>query len=261
MAILCYDAPMIKFIGGKMYSIKKMVELTGLSYAVLRSFKKTSISRKTSNKGSHRRFSEEDLKTILSLKLENFKEEIKQIKNFEDYYCDSKGNIYHNKLNYLYKMKLDAHVSGYLYIRLNKKNKSKRFRVHRLIAEHFLENLESKPHVNHKDGIKTNNSVENLEWVTISENTKHAFNLGLAKNKKGFEDSQSIQVDVYDEKKIFIKTCGSIKEAMREFGANETTIGRRIKEKQLKPYKKKYIFLKHCSSTTIENTNVTSKEE
>ena len=59
-----------------MYSIKKMVELTGLSYAVLKSFKEISISRKTEKKGSHRRFSEESLKTILSLKLENFKGEI-----------------------------------------------------------------------------------------------------------------------------------------------------------------------------------------
>ena len=244
-----------------MYSIKEMVELTGLSYAVLKNFKEISISRKTEKKGSHRRFSEENLKAILSLKLENFKGEIKQIKNFEDYYCDSKGNVYHNKLNYLYKMKLDVHISGYLYIRLNKKNTNKRFRVHRLVAEHFLENLENKPCVNHKDGIKTNNSVENLEWVTVSENTKHAFDLGLAKNKKSFEDSQSIQVDVYDKKKIFIKTCGSIKEAMREFKVDATTIGRRIKKNQLKPYKNKYIFLKHCSSTTIENTNVTSKEE
>lgn len=76
--------------------------------------------------------------------------------------------------------------NGYLYVSLyNKENKRKSLKIHRLIAEHFIENKDNKPEVNHKDGNKQNNVIVNLEWVTKSENTIHAFRLGLRKIIKG----------------------------------------------------------------------------
>jgi hypothetical protein len=62
----------------------------------------------------------------------------------------------------------------------------KQFSVHRLVALAFIPNTENKPMVNHKDGIKTNNHIDNLEWCTLSENMKHAYDvLGIAPSGLG----------------------------------------------------------------------------
>lgn len=70
---------------------------------------------------------------------------------------------------------------GYLRIQLSKDGKLKNFMVHRLVALAFIENPNNKPEVNHKDGNKRNNFLENLEWVTSSENQIHAYDTGLKK--------------------------------------------------------------------------------
>lgn len=72
-------------------------------------------------------------------------------------------------------------TKGYLGVFLSKYGNSNKFQVHRLVCQMFLENPENKCCVNHKDGDKSNNNVLNLEWVTHSENIKHAFDNGLNK--------------------------------------------------------------------------------
>ena len=68
---------------------------------------------------------------------------------------------------------------GYLCVVITKNKKSKIKKMHRLVAQTYIDNPLNKPQVNHIDCDKTNNSVENLEWVTNSENMLHAYANGL----------------------------------------------------------------------------------
>jgi hypothetical protein len=85
-------------------------------------------------------------------------------------------------------LKQGFNIMGYRYILLHKKGKNKNHSIARLVASHFVKNPHNKPHVNHIDGIKTNNNYINLEWVTEAENSRHAVNMGLV--KRGEEHSQ-----------------------------------------------------------------------
>ena len=70
---------------------------------------------------------------------------------------------------------------GYLRVNIRDKGKIYCFRVHRLVAEAFIPNLDNKPQVNHKNGIKTDNRVKNLEWVSDEENKQHAIKHNLVR--------------------------------------------------------------------------------
>lgn len=80
------------------------------------------------------------------------------------------------------KQKIDRY--GYPVVCLHQGARKEFPTVHRLVALAFIENPEKKPQVNHKNGIKTDNRVENLEWSTASENIQHAFDTGLISKEK-----------------------------------------------------------------------------
>jgi len=102
----------------------------------------------------------------------------KPIKDFETYEVSSEGKVRNSKTMRLLSPRLGG-TAKYLFVSLWKNNKEKHKTVHRLVALAFIPNPEDKPQVNHIDGVKTNNSVSNLEWVTCSENLKHAAKTGL----------------------------------------------------------------------------------
>lgn len=94
------------------------------------------------------------------------------IDNVKDYYyADEEGNIYSCYNNIQRKLAYDEDKDGYFRVSLQTETGRKSYRVNRIIAMTFLENKENFPIVHHKDNNKKNNSVENLEWTSIKNNT------------------------------------------------------------------------------------------
>ena len=108
------------------------------------------------------------------------KEEWKPIEGFDDYEVSNLGNVRSFKKGDEKIMSIQEHRLGYQYLKLyNNNNEQRPEFVHRLVAIAFIPNPENKPQVNHKNGIKTDNRVENLCWVTHIENQQHAWETGL----------------------------------------------------------------------------------
>lgn len=105
---------------------------------------------------------------------------MKEIKNFPNYKIRKDGVIYSIRFKKILKQQINS--DGYKVISLANNNKKGTFLVHRLVAEHFINKVDNKNLVNHKDGDKLNCDVSNLEWVNNSENVIHGNN--MRKNKK-----------------------------------------------------------------------------
>lgn len=112
--------------------------------------------------------------------MKNFKEII----GLSGYFVSDDGVVKSMKFNksIIMKQKLDK---GYYRINLCHKGKKIMFNTHRLVLEAFTSNPLNLPQVNHINGIKTDNRVENLEWCEASFNQKHAYRLGLSLPNNG----------------------------------------------------------------------------
>lgn len=105
-------------------------------------------------------------------------------------------------------------VNGYVMVTLCKESKRFNASVHRLIAEAFIPNPENKETINHIDGNKQNNSIDNLEWATQRENNLHAYRTGLHDPKKNGRTGKRRPRTEEEKRLISLKT----KEAMKNPG-------------------------------------------
>ena len=125
-------------------------------------------------------------------------------------------------------LKANKVTEGYLRLRLYKSGASQNCFIHRLVAQAFIPNPEDKPQVNHIDGDKTNNRVENLEWMTSGENISHAFKLGLSKVPKGSKNhSAKLTPDqVREVRSIYVKSSYTfgVSALARKFHVSEETV-------------------------------------
>ena len=172
----------------------------------------------------------------------------KDIKNYEGLYQIS--NLGKIRSRYKYNSRKDNKatinkesyknikpVEGtYLRVTLVRDKRKKQYLIHRLVAETFIPNIENKEQVNHKDGNKHNNNVNNLEWNTRLENMNHAFNNNLAKHKK----IKMIDINTKEEK-IFNRRQ-DIEEFLK-INISQDLITRCCNKQRATAYKKKWEYV------------------
>ncbi|MBP5789218.1 MAG: HNH endonuclease [Neisseriaceae bacterium] len=126
-----------------------------------------------------------------------------KIKDFPEYYVTDSGDVYsrndngfnNNPQGRIKKLKQAVSDRGYKYVRLYKNGVQVGKRVHRLVAETFVENPDKKPEVNHKNGIRWDNRAENLEWMTHIENQRHSWDmLGRVSPKRKLKNKKEYAI-------------------------------------------------------------------
>jgi hypothetical protein len=153
----------------------------------------------------------------------------KKIKQNNNYSVSDRGDVRNDKTGAI--LKPATVYNGYLRVCIC----GKMYRVHRLVADAYIDNPCNYPQVNHKDGNKKNNSVDNLEWCTASQNIKHAFATGIKQvNYDNINKPKPVHQIVADG--TIIRTFDSIKEVERELGYDNSNIAKACKGKQKTAY-------------------------
>lgn len=144
--------------------------------------------------------------------------EFVRIAGYEDYGVNKKGDVYSFKTNKI--MRQGKNRKGYSQVCLTVDSKKHTKRIHRLVAETFIKKVYGKNQVNHKDGNKANNNVENLEWCDNSENQIHAYRVLKKENHGG--GGGKVKVRCVETGEIF----NSLSDAGREKNVYTTNITR-----------------------------------
>lgn len=156
----------------------------------------------------------------------------KDIEGFKGIYQISSDGKVRRKIGYgcrSERILKNQPIKGYERAVLHTKGHRTQFLVHRLVAGAFIPNPENKPEVNHKNGIKTDNRAENLEWVTSSENKIHGFRNGLYTPKRGRENPMYGKPGRINHFRLVVcRTTGtvyqSVSDAARKLNMKRTTL-------------------------------------
>ncbi|MDD7754502.1 MAG: NUMOD4 domain-containing protein [Clostridiales bacterium] len=138
------------------------------------------------------------------------KTEWREVKEYSNYEVNQLGEIRHKKRQKILKPR--DNNGGYQYVNFKINGKNTNFAVHRIVANAFIPNPNGYTEVNHKDYNKKNNCVDNLEWVSSSQNKQHSYL--KQENKK----SRGKAVNQYTKGGIFLKTFDSVSDAAKELG-------------------------------------------
>lgn len=165
------------------------------------------------------------------------------IEGYEDYLVSENGVVYSLKNGNKHALMQRVDIDGYKTVGLYKNGKAKRFKVHRLVAIAFLDRPDGKDCVNHIDGNKWNNQVSNLEWCTRSENSKHAYNMGLAnygsKQRIGARNKARYSVeDIQEIKSLYFNKGLSQRKIGELFNCDHSTISDIVNNKLYKEIQK-----------------------
>ncbi len=162
---------------------------------------------------------------------------LKEVWEYPGYWCDPEGNIYTTKPKNgrgiksgpLRLLKTNKTTRGYLKVMLYKNGKGIDCLVHRLILKTFNHLLIPGLEVNHKNGIKTDNRLENLEWTTRTENERHA-RLVLGKDLKGEKHILSkIRASWVPEIKRLRSEGKTLSSIAKQYGVGISTVHRIVK--------------------------------
>lgn len=146
----------------------------------------------------------------------------------ESYQISDKGRVFSkrrldgNRIIYGKELHPTITQDGYLKIGLTKDGETKKFYLHRLVAQHFIENPQNLPQVNHKDGNKFNNDVSNLEWCTRKQNQEHAVKNFLMQHGEARPSAKLTEQDVLEIYQL--KGTLSAREIGERYGVSKNTI-------------------------------------